>query len=134
MTPPSLQVMVRPTDINISGDTFGGFIMSQADMAASILSRQATGGRVVTRAVNSFEFIKPSYLGNVLSFYTEIERVGSTSITIGVKVYALDIDTDKSKLISVSSIVFVAVDDGGKTRRIPDLYFDKDVTVTTTGT
>jgi len=126
--------MVRPTDINISGDTFGGFIMSQADMAASILSRQATGGRVVTRAVNSFEFLKPSYLGNVLSFYTEIERVGRTSLTIGVKVYALDINTDKSELISVSSIIFVAVDDDGKPRIIPELYLDKDVTVNTAGT
>jgi len=131
---PSLRVMVRPTDINISGDTFGGFIMSQADMAASILSRQATGGRVVTRAVNSFEFLKPSYLGNVLSFYTEIERVGRTSLTIGVKVYALDINTDKSELISVSSIIFVAVDDDGKPRIIPELYLDKDVTVNTAGT
>jgi len=89
---------------------------------------------VVTRAVNSFEFIKASYLGNVLSFYTEIERVGRTSITIGVRVYALDIDTNKSELISVSSIVFVAVDDDGKPRIIPELYLDKDVTVTTTGT
>lgn len=112
----TLQVMVRPTDINISGDTFGGFIMSQADMAASILSRQATGGRVVTRSVNAFEFLKPSYLGNVLSFHTTIDRVGTTSITIGVEVYALDIDTDVSNLISVSSIVFVAVDDNGRPR------------------
>ncbi len=113
----TLQVMVRPTDINISGDTFGGFIMSQADMAASILSRQATGGRVVTRSVNAFEFLKPSYLGNVLSFHTVIDRVGTTSITIGVEVYALDIDTDVSNLISVSSIVFVAVDNNGRPRQ-----------------
>lgn len=131
MNQPTLQVMVRPTDINVSGDTFGGFIMSQADMAASILSRQATSGRVVTRAVNSFEFIKPSYLGNVLSFYTEIEKVGITSITIGVKVYALDIDSNKTELVSVSSIVFVAVDDDGSTRVIPPLYIERDVTVTT---
>jgi acyl-CoA thioesterase YciA len=116
MSQPTLQVMVRPTDINISGDTFGGFIMSQADMAASILSRQATSGRVVTRAVNSFEFLKPSYLGNVLSFYTGIEKVGNTSITIGVKVYALDISEDTNELISVSSIVFVAVNDDGSSR------------------
>jgi len=120
MNTPTLQVMVRPTDINISGDTFGGFIMLQADIAASILSRQTTRGRVVTRAVDSFEFIKPSYLGNVLSFYTEIERVGKTSITIGVKVYALDIDTNKNELISVASIIFVAVDADGKPRWIPD--------------
>lgn len=115
--------MVRPTDINISGDTFGGFIMLQADIAASILSRQATGGRVVTRAVISFEFLKPSYLGNVLSFYTEIEKVGNTSITIGVKVYALDISTDNNELISVSSIVFVAVNDDGTPREHTALLF-----------
>lgn len=123
MNQPTLQVMVRPTDINISGDTFGGWIMSQADMAASILSRQATGGRVVTRAVNSFEFLKPSYLGNVLSFYTEIEKVGNTSITIGVKVYALDIAKDTNDLVSVSSIVFVAVNDDGTPREHTALLF-----------
>jgi len=116
MSKATLQVMVRPTDINISGDTFGGFVMLQADIAASILARQSTGGRVVTRAVNAFEFLKPSYLGNVLSFYPTIDKVGTTSLTIGVKVYALDIDTNESTLISVSSIVFVAVDGSGTTR------------------
>lgn len=85
---PTLRIATLPTDTNHSGDVFGGWIMSQVDIAGSILATRRTGGRVVTVAVNNFIFKHPVFVGDVVSFYTEITKVGHTSITIDVAVYA----------------------------------------------
>jgi len=85
---PTLRVMPAPSDLNINGDIFGGWIMSQVDVAGGVHASRRAEGRVATVAVNSFVFKQPVILGDVVSFYTKILRVGNTSVTIDVEVVA----------------------------------------------
>lgn len=80
--------MPRRRDTNTAGDIFGGWIMSQVDLAGSVVASRLAQGRVVTVAVNSFQFKKPVFIGDVVSFYAEIVKTGRTSITVDVTVYA----------------------------------------------
>jgi acyl-CoA thioesterase YciA len=85
---PALRVVPMPSDVNYNGDVFGGWIMSQVDVAGGILAVRRAGGRVATVAVNSFVFKQPVLVGDVVSFYAEVVRTGRTSITVDVEVYA----------------------------------------------
>ena len=85
---PALRVMPMPSDVNVSGDIFGGWIMSHVDIAGAIPAMRAAFGRVATVAVNSFVFKQPVLIGDLVSFYAEVARVGRTSITVNVEVYA----------------------------------------------
>ena len=86
--PPTLRVVPMPADANQHGDIFGGWVMSQVDIAGGVLAAQRARGRVATVAVNSFMFKQPVLIGDVVSFYSTIVRVGRTSITVDVEVYA----------------------------------------------
>ena len=112
---PTLRISTLPTDTNHSGDVFGGWIMSQVDIAGSILATRRTGGRVVTVAVNNFIFKHPVFVGDVVSFYTEITKVGHTSITIDVAVYAQRGSREGNEEICIkvteAILTFVAVDE-----------------------
>lgn len=83
-----LRVVPMPSDVNSSGDIFGGWIMSQVDIAGAIPAIRLAKGRVATVAVNSFVFKQPVMIGDLVSFYAEVARVGRTSITVNVEVYA----------------------------------------------
>src|SRR5690348_320528 len=85
---PVLRVIPMPSDTNASGDIFGGWLMSQVDLSGSVVAVRRARGRVATVAVNSFTFKKPIYVADLVSFYAEIVNVGTTSITVEVKVYA----------------------------------------------
>jgi acyl-CoA thioesterase YciA len=85
---PMLRVVPMPSDVNSSGDIFGGWIMSQVDIAGAIPAIRLAKGRVATVAVNSFVFKQPVMIGDLVSFYAEVARVGRTSITVNVEVYA----------------------------------------------
>jgi len=85
---PMLRVVPMPSDVNSSGDIFGGWIMSQVDIAGAIPAIRLAKGRVATVAVNSFVFKQPVLIGDLVSFYAEVARVGRTSITVNVEVYA----------------------------------------------
>lgn len=85
---PTLRVVPMPADTNGAGDIFGGWIMSQVDIAGSIVAIRRAKGRVTTVAVNAFQFKKPVFVGDVLSLYAEVVRVGRTSITVDVQVFA----------------------------------------------
>lgn len=85
---PTLRVVPRPADANASGDIFGGWIMSQVDVAGGVVAARRAQGRVVTVAVNAFQFKKPVFVGDLVSFYAEVIGVGHTSLTINVIVYA----------------------------------------------
>ena len=85
---PMLRVVPMPSDVNSSGDIFGGWIMSQVDIAGAIPAMRLAKGRVATVAVNSFVFKQPVMIGDVVSFYADVSRVGRTSITVTVEVYA----------------------------------------------
>lgn len=104
-----------PTDTNASGDIFGGWIMSQVDIAASIAAHRRAQTRTVTVAVNSFQFKKPVYVGDLISTYAKIEKVGTTSLTVFVEVYA-ERGRQKTEVVKVTeaTLTFVAIDDEGK--------------------
>lgn len=85
---PALRVVPAPRDTNTAGDIFGGWIMSHVDIAGAIAAVRRAHGRVVTVAVNAFQFKKPVYMGDIVSFYAEVVHVGTTSLTVDVVVYA----------------------------------------------
>jgi len=85
---PVLRVQPMPADVNMHGDIFGGYIMAQVDVAGGIAAMRRARGRVATIAVNSFVFKQPVSVGDLLSFYADVVRVGRTSITVEVQVYA----------------------------------------------
>ena len=119
---PVLRVVPMPADANQHGDIFGGWIMAQVDIAAGVLAARHARGRVVTVAVNEFQFKQPVFIGDVLSFYCEIVRVGNTSITINVEVYAQrnpsDVETVK---VTAATLTYVAMGPDRRPRPVPPL-------------
>jgi acyl-CoA thioesterase YciA len=117
---PELRVMPRPSDANVYGDVFGGWIMAQVDIAGSLPATRRAGGRVATIAVNSFLFKHPTFVGDLLSFYGEIVKIGTTSITVYVEVYAernrLAADVVK---VTEATLTYVATDDNRRPRVVP---------------
>jgi len=119
---PVLRVVPMPADANQHGDIFGGWIMAQVDIAAGVLAARHARGRVVTVAVNEFQFKQPVFIGDVLSFYCEIVRVGNTSITVNVEVYAQrnpsDVETVK---VTEATLTYVATGPDRRPRPVPPL-------------
>lgn len=117
---PTIRVAAMPSDANYSGDMFGGWIMGQVDIAGSIPAVNRAKGRVVTVAVNSFVFKEPIFMGDIVSFYAEITRVGRTSITVDVEVYAQR-DPAKPVCVKVTEAIltYVAVGEDRKPRVVP---------------
>lgn len=116
---PELRVMAMPADTNPAGDVFGGWIMSHVDVAGAIAAHRFSRGRVVTVAVNAFTFHQPVSVGDVVSFYAEITRVGNTSITVEIEVYA-ERDPAQPKVVRVTeaSLTYVALDEHGNKRPV----------------
>ena len=116
----AIQVMAMPADTNASGDIFGGWLMSQVDIAGSIIARRRAQGRVVTVAVDAFQFKKPVLVGDVVSCYAEITRLGKTSITIHVKAFAERLGESQEIIqVTEADLTYVAVDDKRRPRRVP---------------
>lgn len=119
---PTLRIKTRPNDANKSGDIFGGWLMSQIDVAAAIEASRRAKGLVVTVAVNKLTFLKPLYIYDIVSFYTKVTAVGRTSLTIETEVYAERQNAaggEEVVKISDAIFVFVAVSEPGKPREIP---------------
>ena len=117
---PALRVMPMPADANQNGDIFGGWIMSQVDIAGGVLAGQHARGRVATVAVKEFVFKQPVQIGDVLSFYVDVERVGSTSITVTVEVYAERRPADPTTVkVTEATLTYVAIDREGRPRAVP---------------
>ena len=114
--------MPAPSDANVYGDVFGGWIMAQVDIAGSLPATRRANGRVATIAVNSFVFKHPVFVGDLLSFFAEIVKVGNTSITVNVEVYAernrLQASTVK---VTEATLTYVATDGERKPRQLPPL-------------
>ena len=119
---PVLRVMSSPTDANVYGDVFGGWIMAQVDIAGSLPAVRRANGRVATIAVNSFLFKNPVFVGDLLSFYADVVKVGNTSITVYVEVYAERnrLQTDVVK-VTEATLTYVATGDDRKPRPVPPL-------------
>jgi acyl-CoA thioesterase YciA len=113
-----LRVVPMPSDANHTGDIFGGWIMSQVDIAGSIPALRLARGRIATVAVNSFTFKQPVMIGDVVSFYAEIVRVGRTSITVDVEVYAERRTLQEVVKVTEATLTYVAVDDKRRPRPV----------------
>jgi acyl-CoA thioesterase YciA len=119
-TEPSLRVVPMPADANQHGDIFGGWVMSQVDIAGSIPASRRARGRVATVAVNSFVFREPVLIGDVVSFYAQITREGRTSITVSVEVYAQRNPTEVICVkVTEASLTYVAVAADRRPRVLP---------------
>ena len=114
---PVLRVVPMPADANFAGDIFGGWIMSQVDIAGSIPAIRMARGRVATIAVNSFVFKKPVYVGDLVSFYGKVVKVGRTSITVDVEVFAQRRPLgDECVKVTEATLTYVAVDEERRPR------------------
>ncbi len=114
-----LKVIPMPGDCNANGDIFGGWVMAQVDLAGSVLPARYVNGRMATVAVNEFIFKQPVRVGDILSFFSEVTRVGNTSITVSVEVFAERFRSQgKYVKVTQASLTYVAIDDDGKPRAI----------------
>jgi len=117
---PALRVVPMPADANYHGDIFGGWIMSQVDIAGSIPASRRARGRIATVAVNSFVFKQPVMIGDLVSFYADITHVGRSSITVAVEVYAQRNPTDVICVkVTEASLTYVAVGPDRRPRALP---------------
>ena len=115
-----MRVMPMPADANGNGDIFGGWIMAQVDLAGSVLPARIAKGRITTVAVNQFVFKQPVSVGDLLSFYARVERIGTTSITVHVEVYA-ERNPANLQVVKVTdaNLTYVAIEMQGQPRKIP---------------
>jgi len=117
---PALRVVPMPADSNQNGDIFGGWIMAQVDVAGGTVASRVARGRVATVSVNSFVFKQPVQIGDVLSLYAEVQRVGNTSITVDVQVFA-ERGRAEARVVKVTEAIltYVAIDAQGRPRPVP---------------
>jgi acyl-CoA thioesterase YciA len=116
----ALRVMPLPADANGNGDVFGGWIMAQVDLAGSVLPARIAKGRIATVAVKEFIFKQPVSIGDLLSFYARVERVGRTSVTVHVAVFAERNPADPVVCkVTEATLTYVAIDRDGQPREIP---------------
>jgi acyl-CoA thioesterase YciA len=115
----ALRVIPMPADSNANGDIFGGWIMSQVDLAGSIPAVRRAQGRIATVAVNSFVFKQPVQIGDVVSFYAMVKRVGRTSITVEVEVYSERNRGTTVVKVTEAELTYVAIGADRKPRELP---------------
>lgn len=115
-----LRTLAMPADTNPAGDIFGGWVLSQMDIAGGVLAREITKGRVATVAVDSMTFHLPVFVGDVVCSYCEVVREGKTSIAINVQTWALRNDTAERVLVTKGIYTYVAIGDD----RRPRVYRD----------
>ena len=124
-TPPSdkelvLKVIPMPADTNGNGDIFGGWVMAQVDLAGSVVPARYVDGRMATVAVKEFIFKQPVRVGDILSFFAEVTRIGNTSITVQVEVYAERFRAQGQYVkVTEALLTYVAIDDQGKPKESP---------------
>ena len=115
-----LKVIPMPADCNANGDIFGGWVMAQVDLAGAVLPARHVRGRMATVAVNQFIFKQPVRVGDILSFFSRITRIGRTSITVQVEVFAERFKTQGEFIkVTEASLTYVAIDEHGKPTPVP---------------
>ena len=115
----SLQTVAMPADTNTNGDIFGGWLLSQMDLAAGIHAYRVARGRVTTAAISNMAFLKPVPVGAIVSCYTQLESVGRTSLKILVDVWCTGQESNDPFKVTEGEFVFVAIDEQRKSREIP---------------
>jgi acyl-CoA thioesterase YciA len=114
----ALQTIAMPADANFNGDIFGGWLVSQMDLACAVTARTIARGRVATVAIDSMAFLRPVPIGSVVSCYTELNDVGRSSMKIQVEVWIRDHNDHQAK-VTEGTFTFVAIDETGRTRPVP---------------
>jgi acyl-CoA thioesterase YciA len=115
-----LKVIPMPADCNANGDIFGGWVMAQVDLAGSVIPARYAEGRIATVAVNEFIFKQPVRVGDILSFFSELTRIGRTSMTVKVEVYAERFRSQGRYIkVTEANLTYVAIDDNGQPRPVP---------------
>ena len=117
----TLRTLAMPRDENVNGDIFGGWVLSQMDIAAGIVSRERSKGRAATIAVDAMKFIRPVKVGDVLCIYTHISRVGRSSIAVEIEAWVLRGQDGDRRKVTEATFTFVAIDDEGRPREVPSL-------------
>ncbi|CUA94666.1 Uncharacterized acyl-CoA thioester hydrolase HI_0827 [Pannonibacter phragmitetus] len=115
----TLRTMAMPADTNASGDIFGGWVLSQMDLAGGIAAGQRASGRVVTIAIDRMKFIRPVHVGDVLCIYTRVGRIGRSSMEINMEAWALRHRYGQREKVTEAMFTFVAVDEDGRPRPVP---------------
>ncbi len=114
-----LKVIPMPADCNANGDIFGGWVMAHVDLAGAVLPARHVQGRMATVAVNQFIFKQPVKVGDILSFFAEVTRIGRTSVTVQVEVYAERFGAQGRYVrVTEASLTYVAIDESGRPRPI----------------
>lgn len=117
--PPAIRVLAMPAETNASGDIFGGWLMSQVDIAGSIVAFREADGRIVTKAVNDFIFLSPVFVGDLVSIFARTEKIGNTSITVAVEAYAeRHRGTDECHRVATARLTYVALDEQRRPRPV----------------
>lgn len=114
----ALQTLAMPKDTNSNGDVFGGWLMSQMDLAGAIIAREVAKGRVTTVAVGSMAFLRPVPVGSTVSFYCEILEIGRSSIKTLVEVWVKHYERSMQQKVTEGEFVYVAIDNSGRTRAV----------------
>jgi acyl-CoA thioesterase YciA len=115
----TLRISAMPADTNANGDIFGGWVMARMDQAGGMAAVELAHGRVVTVKVDAMQFIRPMKVGDVLCVYTQLERIGNTSLTLRIEAWAQRFQTRDMELVTEATFIFVAIDDSGKPRVVP---------------
>lgn len=115
----TVRIGAMPADTNANGDIFGGWVLSRMDQAGGIAGVERARGRVVTIAIEAMTFIRPVWVGDVLEVYTEVTSVGRTSMKIHIEAWARRFRTEIHDKVTDANFTFVAIDDNGKPRPIP---------------
>ncbi|TBW58745.1 acyl-CoA thioesterase [Marinobacter halodurans] len=115
----ALQVVPLPSDTNANGDVFAGWLVKQMDMAAATTAGRISRGRNATVAIERMEFLSPLRVGSQVACYTDLVDIGRSSMKINVEVWTLDRDKDRMRKVTESLFVFVAIDEHGRIREVP---------------
>ena len=116
----ALQTLAMPRDTNANGDIFGGWLVSQMDLAAGIAMKRLAQGRAATVAIKNVNFLYPVNVGSTVSCYTDIQKIGRSSAQIRIEVWIYNVsEEDRQLKVADGLFVFVAIDDNGKARQIP---------------
>ena len=115
----TVRLIAMPADTNANGDIFGGWVMSQMDIAGGIAGVDRAQGRVVTVSVDGMTFIRPVRVGDVLCVYTQVTAIGRTSMKIGIEAWARRFRCDFREKVTEATFTFVAIDDEGRPRPVP---------------
>jgi len=112
----TLRTLAMPADVNVNGDIFGGWVLSQMDIAGGIVAGKRAEGRVATVAIDAMKFIRPVKVGDVLCIYAQVERVGRTSLGIGIEAWVLRDRIGEREKVTEAVFTFVAIDEQGRPR------------------